>query len=52
MSLNDRFLNDYAAGSAGADFAAQRRGISYIQGYKNFPIEIQRLHEYVEGENH
>ena len=27
MSLNDRFLNDYAAGSAGADFAAQRNRV-------------------------
>lgn len=27
MSLNDRFLNDYAAGSAGEDFAAQRNRV-------------------------
>lgn len=27
MSLNDRFLNDYAAGSADADFAAQRNRV-------------------------
>ena len=27
MSLNDRFLNDYATGSAGEDFAAQRNRV-------------------------